>query len=721
MIFKLWLLLILLFLSLLGKAQERKLPDSLTESKSVTTNISEVVIRSAPRNAKLNEGNVVVAVSGNKDFKTSVNLLDVLRKTPGVTVDQEDGIFVGGRISPAILIDGKPVVMSNQELQVYLRSLSPEMVASVEVNTNPSAKYDAEFKGIIDIKLKKNTKLGWKGNYGANVYVNRFNYRENTFNLSYTTGKVTYNLQAGYNNGMSTYRYNAVQRLANTNIMRTNTYQKDDILAYNIQAGADFRWNENNRIGLNLRGNFRDNNRSRDGSLYTTDKNESQLIFNTLSENPSDYGQDTYGLTTDYSFQKKGFRLSLLGNYLSVKNKQKDDFINRNQPANEILSYWKSDLLNKIDIYTAQIDVSQKLGNADIEAGIKFSSSDTNNNIRYDTLSVAGKFVFDPLRSNTFSYKERIWAGYMAYRQKFGKLQINAGLRFENTNSISNAVTIDSVVSRNYLEWLPSFSASYTFNTSNELSLSYSRRMTRPVFSQLNPFRFYFSPLNYWIGNPYLQPSFTSQIKATYRYKNWITSFTVGKEKEVMTRYPLYNPETNVLEYLGTNLPYRNFAVLETSFPVKIAKWWNITSQIAGYYNYEFRPYLDEVFAIGIYNYEVRLNQVFSLPKGYTINLFANYESRNGNSLYIIKPRYTVDLSIQKSWLDNTLNTKIGYNNIFDSYDQRLEFRHKQIMDNRFTHWWDSSRLFLSLTYNFGRSKYQAKETQKTEEENRAR
>lgn len=697
------------------------MPDSLTESKSVTTNISEVVIRSAPRSTKLNEGNVVVTISGNKDFKTSVNLLDVLRKTPGVTVDQEDGIFVGGGISPAILIDGKPVVMSNQELQSYLRSLSPEMVASVEVNTNPSAKYDAEFKGIIDIKLKKNTNLGWKGNYGANIYVNRFNYRENTFNLSYTTDKVTYNLQAGYNNGMSTYRYNAVQRLANTNIMQTNTYQKDDILAYNVQAGADFRWNENNRIGLNLRGNFRDNNRSRDGSLYTTDKNENQLIFNTVSENPSDYGQDIYGLTTDYSFQKKGFRLNFLGNYLSVKNKQKDDFVNRNQPANEILSYWKSDLLNKIDIYTAQIDASQKLGNADIEAGVKFSSSDTNNNIMYDTLSVAGQFVFDPSRSNTFSYKERIWAGYLGYRQKFGKLQINAGLRFENTNSISNAVTIDSVVSRNYLEWLPSFSANYTFNTSNELSLSYSRRMTRPVFSQLNPFRFYFSPLNYWIGNPYLQPSFTSQIKATYRYKNWITSFTLGKEKEVMTRYPLYNPETNVLEYLGTNLPYRNFAVLETSFPVKIAKWWNITSQIAGYYNYEFRPYLDEVFAIGIYNYEVRLNQVFSLPKGYTINLFANYESRTGNSLYIIKPRYAVDLSIQKSWLDNTLNTKIGYNNIFDSYDQRLEFRHKQIMDNRFTHWWDSSRLFLSLTYNFGSSKYQAKETQKTEEENRAR
>jgi hypothetical protein len=188
-----------------------------------------------------------------------------------------------------------------------------------------------------------------------------------------------------------------------------------------------------------------------------------------------------------------------------------------------------------------------------------------------------------------------------------------------------------------------------------------------------------------------------------------------------MTRYPLYDPETNVLEYLGTNLPYRNFAALEMSFPIKITKWWNINSQLTGYYNYEFRPYLDEVFALKIYNYEVRLNQVFSLPKRYTINIFANYESKTGNSLYIIKPRYTIDLSVQKLWFDNKLNTKISYNNIFNSYDQRLQFRHRQIMDNQFTHWWDTRKLLFSLSYNFGSSKYQAKEIQKTEEENRTR
>lgn len=717
MMTRLRIFILLLFLSFFAKSQET---DSLQLKDSINT-ISEVVLQAAPRNIKLNEGNIVVSVSGNKDFKASINILEVLKKTPGVTVDQEDGIFIGGRITPAIFIDGKPVVMSSQELQSYLRSLSPEMVESLEVNSNPSSKYDAEFKGIIDIRLKRNGNLGWKGSYNGNVSVNKFNYRENTLNLSYNTGKIAYTIQLGYNNGISTYRYNALQRLANTNVMRTTTYQKDNAEILNIQAGFDYRINDKSRLGLNVRRNFRKHDRNRSGTLYTSNHDESQVVFNTGSENPIDYTQDNYGVATDYSYQNKNFRLNFLGNYLSVENKQKDDFINRDLPDSQLLSYWKSDLLNKINIYTAQLDAAQKWGNANLEAGIKFSNSHTNNNIKYDTLSVNDGFVFDPTRSNRFSYKEKVFAGYLAYSQKFQKLQINAGLRFENTKSISEAITADSVVSRNYLEWLPSFSAHYVFNKSNELSLSYSRKITRPNFSQLNPFRYYFSPLNYWIGNPYLQPSLTSQVKAIYRYKNWVTSLMIGKEKDVMTRYPIYNPETNVLEYLGTNLPYRKFATLEVSFPIKITQWWNANGQVNGYYNYEFRPYLNEVFALKIYNYEVRFNQVFTLPEGYTINLFANYESRTGNSLYIIQPRYSVDLSVQKSWLDNALNTKISFNNMFDTYNQQLEFRHKQIMDNRFIHWWDNRKLIFSLSYNFGSSKYQTKEIQRTEEENRTR
>ncbi len=146
--------------------------------------------------------------------------------------------------------------MSTQELQAYLRSLTPEVVESIEVNTNPSSKYDAEFKGIIDIKLKKNIYLGWKGNYNGNIYINKFNYRENTLNLSYNISKAVFTMQTSYNDGISNYRYNALQRLANTNVMRTNTKQKENAGVYNILVGADFTLNDNNRLGINVRGKF---------------------------------------------------------------------------------------------------------------------------------------------------------------------------------------------------------------------------------------------------------------------------------------------------------------------------------------------------------------------------------------------------------------------------------------------------------------------------------
>ncbi|WP_312336144.1 outer membrane beta-barrel protein [Sphingobacterium sp.] len=693
---------------------------SIIELKPEAKRISEVVINVSKRNLKLNESNIIMAVASNKDFRTATNLLDVLRKTPGVSIDQDGGIVLGGRTAPAVFINGRPVIMTNQELQGYLKSLSPEMVESLEINSNPSAQYDSEFKGIIDIRLKKNENIGWNGNYNGNIHFTKFNTRENSLNLSYNTAKITYSLQSAYNSGISAYKYSAIQKLADENIMKTGTYQKEDAGLYNIRSGVDYRLNDNNRIIFNLKANFTDTHRSRDGALIVTDKGGKSLS-NTKSENPALYSQNSYGAAVDYSYQNKGFKAVFLGNYLFVNNKQKDDFINKDVSNAEPLSYWKSDMLNRINFYRAQADFSQKIRNAELEAGIKYSHSDTHNNIRYDTLSADSNFELDSSRSNLFFYYERISAGYFSYKQKWKEFQINAGIRAEYTYSISDAITIDSNVTRKYMKFLPSFSAVYKINVFNELSFSYSRKITRPVFSQLNPFRFYFSPLNYWIGNPYLQPSLTSQFRISYRYKSWITSFTTGKEKDVMTRYPLYHPETNVLEYLGTNLPYRNFVSLESSFPMKITKWWNITGQLAGYYNYEFRPYLSEVFALEIYNYEIRMNQIFSLPKGFHINLFGNYESRTGNSLYIIKPRYVVDISTQKSWLNNKLNTKISYNNIFDSYKQRLGFRHKQIMDNRFSHWTDSRRLILSLSYSFGSSKYQTKEQQKTDEENRVR
>ena len=683
--------------------------------------ISEVVITADRSTPKLNNGNLVLSISNNKDFKTTTNLYEVLRKTPGVQIDQDGGLLVGGRTTPVIFVDGKPMLLNNQEVQNYLKSLTPDMVESIEVNTNPSARYDAEYKGIIDIKLKRGKTAGWQGNAITNLYQNRSTYNENNLNLTYRASKITLTGRGGYNAGITNYQYNALQYLASTDILHTRLIQQSDVKEYNIQTGIDLTPNDKHKIGILFRGNFLAQERKREGSLFSTNANEDQIVSDTYNSNPIHYRQENFGVTLDYTLQLGKSRLSFLGNLLSVENKQKDDFINKDRMTSDLLDYWKSNLLNKIKIYTAQVDYTKVLGNINLEAGAKLSFSDTNNNIRYDVLTNGNLFVQDSLRSNQFIYKEKIAAAYIAYRQKINKLQISAGLRMEYTTSISNAITVDSLVNRNYIKWLPSFDIGYSFNKNSQLSLSFSRKITRPQFGQLNPFRFYFSPLNYWIGNPYLQPSLTSQFKISYRQKSLVTSLSFGKEEDVMTRYPLYDPKTNELAYLGTNLPYRDFANIEMSFPLKLSDWWNMNYQLLGYYNKEKNPYLGKVYAIDVYNYIFRLNQTFSLPKGFLLSLYTNYESKTGNSLYIIRPRYNVDIGLQKLWLDGKLNTKLVFNDIFNTYDQRLIFREKEIINNQFQHWNATQQLILTVSYSFGNSSYKSTERQRSEEESRAR
>lgn len=684
------------------------------------TDLAEAVITGEVRTQKLEDGSLVMKVANNKELKTTTNLYDVLRRTPGVTVDQEGIITIGSGITPVVFINGKPMLLSGQELQNYLNSLSPEMVESITLNTNPSAKYDGEYKGIIDIKLLDDKSIqGLSGNYVANTSLNKYIHHENNLGLTYRTPKTTYTTRLGYDQGAFNYQYSALQHLASKDIMQTRLHRKTEEREYWIHAGIDYTLNQKHNLSTLFRGNFSTTERLSNGSLYAVNESGEDMVFDTKSYNPTDMDYQNFAVSLNYTLNLANSKLNFLGNFFTVTNKQKEDFINSDNQTSEILDYWKSDLLNKINIYTIQTDFSQKFGEGNLEVGIKYSSSDTDNNLRYETLSADNTFEPDPLRSNVFKYQERISAAYFSYSHSLGKLQLNGALRIEHTNSIANAITIDSLVERNYAKWLPSFETSYSFNKSSQLSLSFSRKLTRPPFSQLNPFRFYFSALNYWIGNPYLQPATINQFKLIYRQKNLISTFGFGKEEDMITRYPIYNPETNELAYLGTNIPFRKFAYLEISFPVKISKWWSMNYQLGGYFNQEHRPYLEQVFSLKVYDYRFRLNQTFTLPESITLNLYTNYESKTGNSLYIINPRGNMDVSIQKTWFNDKLNTKFAFNDIFDTFDQKLIFRNKEILNNELRHWFAMQKIVFSLSYNFGKSNQKTREYLKAEEENR--
>ncbi|MCF3108014.1 TonB-dependent receptor [Niabella sp. CC-SYL272] len=682
--------------------------------------LENITVTAGQRPVSLSQGNTIIQVAGNTQLKTALNLLDVLKNTPGIQVAADGSLQMGNRVRPVFFLNGKPLLLDGEALNNYLKTLTPDKVASMEVITNPGAQYDAEYKGVIDIRLKKNHTEGWSGNYSSLLQQNRYTNSNHTLNLFYTRDKFSATAVASYMAGSDIYRYRTYQHLASTDILQTKLDQKNLQRNPGIQLGISYQPNTMHQMGLQLRDYIINSQRERSGSLYAVKKAGDEIAFFTKSNNPTHYVQKNRSARLDYTFQKEKTRISFLGSVLEVTNTQQDAFINTDQLTQKESEHWNTDLLNKIRVYTAQADLSRKLKNWYLDAGVKFSRSVTNNDIRYDTLQIDPPvFVPDASRSNLFIYNEDINAAYISANGKIGSIQVTAGLRGEQTLSRAHSVTTASSIHKSYIQWLPSATVHYQIDQRQELSFSYARRITRPPFSQLNPFRFYLSALNYWIGNPYLDPSTTSQFKINYRFRSYLLELNAGKESDVISRYPMYDTVTNEMAFLGTNLPYRKFANISVVLPFTVNKLWQINLQLMGYYNKEQQPYLDKIYNPVVYNYVLKLNQVFTFNNHFSATVFTNYESRSGNSLYIFKPMYHIDIALQKGWFSNKLHTRVAFSDILNTYYQQLQFRYKEIINNQFSHWWGMQKLQATISYSFGKAS-QHKKTAVSEEENRA-
>ncbi|WP_379087182.1 outer membrane beta-barrel protein [Pedobacter sp. UC225_65] len=684
--------------------------------------LKEITVTGGTANFATQNGQLKIGVANNPFFKSSSNLLDVFRRLPGLQVNQDGTMLMASRATPTLFVDGKPVNMNNDEILTYLNSLSPDMVESIEMINQPSSKYDGEYQGIIDVKLKRNQSLGLRGSYNARFQRNNYSLLDNNLSLSYKTDRFTYDLNLGHITGSTFYKYYALQYLANTNAMITDTRTVTANQNFNVQARIAYEPKKGQSIEAFVRTLQIDRNATSDNYLTTQTAKLDQTIAITKSENDARPKQHNYAGGINYDAQFKNGELHVIASLAQIDNRQMEDIQNRNimnsSLYNGLLSYWKTNSRNNILIRTAQADYSQNMGTGKLEFGGKFAYTTTENNLRYDTLANS-VFNFDPQRSNQFNYGEYIMAGYLSYQGKWNNISYSLGLRAEYTRTVANSITTSMLTERKYLKWLPSLNVAYAINQSEQLSFSYSRRLTRPTFAFLNPFRFYYSPRHYWIGNPYLQPSTTNLFALSYSRKALNVSLNAGRETDVMARYPEYNPATNELIFLGRNLPYRNFANLLISSPLTINTWWRMNNNIGFYYNKELTPYFDRTYEIGVFNYTLNGSQIFML-KDWLLDVSYTYESKSGNGLYVFKPVYGIDLGVQKAWFKSKLNTKLTLYDAFDSIKRRLIFREKSIIDNDMYHYFGAQRLVLSLTYNFGSSTFKIKESKKSEEENRA-
>lgn len=682
--------------------------------------LNAVVIRGEKVAVQYHSDKMVLNVAGNSIFKTSANAMDILRKAPGLAVHPDGTLLLSGRNNPVIFINGKPVEMSAEETQAYLNSLNPDQIETIEIISNPSSRYDGRFKAIIDIRLKSDLSVGWKGNLNASLRQNIYSYSNNSLSISYKTRKVNYTMRGAYLLGQDYYQYDALQRLADKRYMTTNTWTKTFHNNPMMQLSADYAIGKNQHLEITLKSYQANRRLDAHNTLTFSDSLKKTTVGMNQTENRSAPTQRNYSVNGNYDIDFRNGKLTLFGSLAKISNRQNEDIQIRDVVRESLRSYWKTALSNDITIRNMQVDYSRNLRKGTLEAGAKYVAISTNNDLKYDTLAQNGTFAPDEGRTNRFLYREYITAGYASYAYKIGKFDFNLSLRTEHTHTKANSVKEEAILERSYLNWLPGANFSYAVNSSERISLAFTRRITRPSFDQLNPFRFYLSPLNYRVGNPNLRPSLISSVQLSYSVRDFSTTFSIGGEKDFMVRYPEYNPVTNDLLYLGMNVPFSDFASLETSYTFAISSWWKTTHNVLIYYNKQQMPYLGKTYSVGVTDFTINGSQVFNLSNDFTLDATYRFKSRSGSSLYIAKAQGNLDFGLQRSWNSGKLSTKLNVYDIFYAHRYSLIFREKSIIDNAFVHRYKTRRVALTLTYNFGKAEYGIKKSRTNAEEGRA-
>jgi iron complex outermembrane receptor protein len=685
--------------------------------QAITKNLNAVTITSSRPLSERKIDRTVMNVE-NSILAAGNTAMEILERAPGVTIDKDDNISLNGKQGVTVMINDKLTYLSATQLATLLRSTDGTTIQSIEIITNPSAKYDAAGNsGIINIKLKKNKQNGTNGsvNIGAGYSKNP---RDNmSLNINHKEGNL--NLFGSFSHGDNPrYRDLGIYRIITDNTGKLTYFdqlsQMPQVNHYNnYNLGADYDLTSKHTIGFVVNGystTERDENSNHTiiGSapgVADSSLNTNSLIkqsYKNFALNLNDrYKLDTLGqeLSVDLDYSKFNNNSNAQYNtdyFLADGSKQHDPQLLRNQtPAT-------------IQIYSGKADYAKPLTKTiKLETGVKFSSVKTDNDLQAQKALANGTYVNDTTRTNRFIYTEKIDAGYINLNKQFKKGSIQVGLRGEYTQSNGNLLG-STPVDRSYFNLFPSVFINRTLNDKNEINFSYSRRIDRPNYDNLNPFVYYLDPYTYSEGNSFLKPQYTNNFEFNYTYNKTINvSLGYSRTTDVITELIL--TVGNKSFQTKDNLQLQNSYNLNVYSPYTIANWWTGNFNFNGFYlGFKSNNIMGGNIDNGRAAFTFRTTQNF-IFSGFKAELTGNYNSALIYGIYDLHPRYGIDAAVSHSFANKKINVKVGLDDIFnmrtnnlDSHDLNNNFMIRQKGD---------TRLFkVNLTYNFGNSKIKNRE-----------
>ncbi len=665
--------------------------------------------------------------------------MEVLEKSPGVSIDKDDNINLKNKSGVIIMIDGKPTNMSSQDVAQLLKSMPSSNIEQIELITNPSAKYDAAGNaGIINIKLKKNKTVGSNGNvsiFGAYGLTPKWggslnlNHRNEKFNLF---GSYNYNHRENeqhlglYRTGTTNGQYNVFDQQNVRN-------RKSDY--HGVKVGMDYFLNKNNTIGVMVDAGFRDQSEPANSITLIGGKETIDSTLKTHTFNKGNWRRWAYNVNYRAILDTTGRELNVDLDYARNTDKQGNsiystiwDALGKNYMHGDTS---RNNQPNTIDIKTVKADYVHPLPHqAKFEAGVKLSFVKTDNDVRFDSLR-SGNWVYDKNRSNHFIYKENVNAAYINFQKQFKKVNVQLGLRAEQSNVEGNSITINRVTDTSYFNLFPSVFVSYDATKNHQLGISYSRRLQRPDYEDLNPFEIYLDRYTIVAGNPYLKPSYSNNIELTHTFKHFLTTsvgYTHTKNKItqiVEADKDVNTGDTLTLRYKYLNVAKSDIVNLNISFPVTITKWWSSFTYLSAYYN-KYQTIVDnQSVSVSGGGFMGRTQQTFTLPAGIAAEVSVFYLSPQiaDEGLFRMKPMSAVDLGVSKQILHKKGNIKLNVSDVFNVQRFRGSFENAGRYTG-VTSKWESRQVRLTFNYRFGNTSIKAARTRKTgleDEQNRVK
>ncbi|MEO6730677.1 MAG: TonB-dependent receptor [Ferruginibacter sp.] len=643
---------------------------------------------------------------------TGSNALELLQKSPGIQVDNNENISMKGKTGVKIYIDGKMMQLDTKDLAAYLKSINSNDIEAIEMISNPSAKYDASGNaGIINIRLKKNKKFGTNGSVNAGLVQGITPKGNGSVNLNYRDKKINIFSNAGvnvghYENTLNLYR---IQKDSLYNQKSTNISKNK---SFNIKAGADYFINSKSTIGIMATTNYSKNEWSSESNTPISYVPTGQFIknlqaFNVIPGNRTNANfninyryADTSGreinFDADYGLFRGNGRSYQPNYYYGGNNNLLYSIINRNNTPTDI------------DIYTAKLDVEQKLGKGKFGYGLKTSFVTTKNTFDFFNDNASGIPVKILNRSNSFSYKENVNAAYVNYnRQLSEKWSIQAGVRAEQTNSegiltrADGVVQADNKVKREYLDFFPSAALTWNASKKHSLNLTFSRRIDRPTYQDLNPFENKLDELTYEKGNAFLRPQYTNSVELTHTFLGTINT-TIGYSHVKDYSTMVTDTTGNATFVQQKNLATQQILSFSMGSSLPIKKWWNGYANI--WYNYQMfdGAINDKALSINIPSYGAYMQQSFTLGKNYTAELNGYF---NGPSVWgatwRTKPQGGVDVGLQKAIFQKKATIKVSVTDIFKTnpWTATSDFGGTYIRGNG---GWESRTFRVNFNYRFG-------------------